>query len=308
MKKWCTLLLSFVLCFALGQNTFAVEVDFENQFSCGNTAILTATGKTAFVENVTKQYSDLKTLERQVTYDVDQVNSLMMEVAFAESQTIREMYLNKLEELGIYRYSLENCNTPTPMSDSHDIYFDNTEAYYSVQEKVWIITSSGRWRTEEWHNEKPATGGNVGCPDVFGVGFTNVSGKYNARVVRCYGVLRNGWDGEQRRARDTYNRGGGDGATGFYFKLQDSIEMVDTTNKRAALEDTYIGSEWFASCTYSDEFTEYSGIATGFYVHTWNKAVITGVELGVQDKTAGLVVKITNQSFSFPAYGIDVKF
>lgn len=50
--------------------------------------------------------------------------------------------------------------------------------------------------------------------------------------------------------------------------------MVDTTNKRAALEDTYIGSEWFASCTYSDEFTEYSGIATGFYVHTWNKLLL----------------------------------
>ena len=31
------------------------------------------------------------------------------------------------------------------------------------------------------------------------------------------------------------------------------------------------------------------------------------MELGVQDKTAGLVVKITNQSFSFPAYRSDVK-
>ena len=149
---------------------------------------------------------------------------------------------------------------------------------------------------------------NIGVPDVFGVGFTQTSGDYDASVVRCYGVLRNGWDGAQRRINETYSRGSADGSTGFFFELQDSTATVDTSERSTRYKNTYIGSEWFASCTYSEEFAYFSGTATGFYVHTWSGAVIESISLGVQGKTAGLGIEITNMNYSFSAYGADVKF
>ena len=309
-EKWCALLLSFALCFTLSQNAFAIDVDSGNPLACGNSTVLTANEKIAFAEKVTKQYSELNALnhrELSASYDVAQINSLMMEAAFAESQASREEYLDQLEELGIYRYPTEICNTPTPMSDSGDVAFDTTEIYYSVQEKVWVVTSSGHWRTEDWSDEQ-SMGGNIGVPDVFGVGFTQTSGDYDASVVRCYGVLRNGWDGAQRRINETYSRGSADGSTGFFFELQDSTATVDTSERSTRYKNTYIGSEWFASCTYSEEFAYFSGTATGFYVHTWSGAVIESISLGVQGKTAGLGIEITNMNYSFSAYGADVKF
>lgn len=309
MKKYYALVLSLILCFTLSQNAFAYDVDSDNQYIYGNATTLTASEKRAFAEEVTKQYSESKALNHYAAeqpYDITQINSLMVEAAFAEDQASRDIYLGQLEKLGIYQYPTETSDMPTPMSDSGDVSIDKPDIYYSVQEKVWIVANDGRWRSEEWKYEIPPAGGDVGGPDVFGVGFTNTSGDYNASVVRCFGILRNGWDGSQERKNDTYNRGDADSSTGFYFELQDSIERVDTT--KAALENTYVGSEWFSSCTYSEEFADFSGTATGFYAHTWGEAVISGISLGIDGKTAGLHMTMEMKDYTFSAYGPDTKF
>ena len=78
-------------------------MDSGNPLACGNSTVLTANEKIAFAEKVTKQYSELNALnhrELSASYDVAQINSLMMEAAFAESQASREEYFRPVGGIG----------------------------------------------------------------------------------------------------------------------------------------------------------------------------------------------------------------
>ncbi len=51
-----------------------------------------------------------------------------------------------------------------------------------------------------------------------------------------------------------------------------------------------------------------SGIATGYYIHTWDKAMITSITFGINGKTAGISATISNASKSFTVYSNDKRF
>ncbi|MPM05590.1 hypothetical protein SDC9_51880 [bioreactor metagenome] len=163
------------------------------------------------------------------------------------------------------------------------------------------MTCGGTWDTAQWFNDGNSTSGNVGNYDGFGVGYTGTSGTYSSYVMRASGMLTNDLSGSELRTISTNNRSDGDGSLGFGFRLQDSIVYLSGAY-------SYIGKEWSGSCTYDSNFGSYSGIATGYYVHTWETAVLSSVTFGVNNQTAGVNFTIIDEAYFFQAFGSDKVF
>lgn len=138
--------------------------------------------------------------------------------------------------------------------------------------------------------------GNVGGQDGFGVGYTNIGSSYKSSVVSVSAAIR---DQSGTISKTTTNRSDGDGSKGFGFRLQDYVTSDG---------NSYVGYKWSGSCTYDSNFGSYSGIATGYYLHTWSSTSINSVSFGIEGKTAGIDIEFSSTANSFTAFGSDKKF
>lgn len=298
MKKIIAVLLLFPPCFLLAMCSSAESGTEGTQVLTGISVRLTGEGKAAFANQAIQEYENSE--QTDLAYDTEEIDVLMMDAALAQEDADRDFSLKELEKFGVYQYPAEPLAESGPLSGTGDITVDQVEVYYSVPEDVWIVSSSGRWLTDHWRSEQKF-GDEIGGPDGFGVGFTEEK-DYQAYVVRCVGVLGNGLDGDAQRGRVTYHRSDGDGAASFGFRLQDRIEAVAEISGQAPRTKTYLGQEWFSSCTYSSEFSGYEGVATGYYIHTWDQAVISSLNFGTSGKPAGIDVVIESGAPAFPVW------
>jgi hypothetical protein len=71
---------------------------------------------------------------------------------------------------------------------------------------------------------------------------------------------------------------------------------------------TYVGEYWSGYCTYSQNFANYSGVATGYYAHTWKSTGISSITFGITGEEAGVQIIFSDTENSFDAYGLDRTF
>jgi len=95
----------------------------------------------------------------------------------------------------------------------------------------------------------------------------------------------------------TSNRSDGDGSKGFGFRIQDHWKS-----------GYYVGHKWSGLCTYDRWFGNYNGVATAYYIHTYDSASLESVSFGFDGKTAGISADITNSVKSFTAFSADKSF
>mgnify|MGYP006973104394 CR=1 FL=1 len=98
----------------------------------------------------------------------------------------------------------------------------------------------------------------------------------------------------------TNNRSDGDGSIGFRFRLQDKVSHLPVLGNYL-----YVGCKWSGSCTYDAKFSTYSGVATAYYTHTYSTATIDNVKFGIDGKSGGVDVVVSNKEVSFTAYSND---
>lgn len=260
---------------------------------------LDATSKTTFAaEMEAKHDANLKNgkIKRGTIAEID---NLMMQSTFATGSE-KEKINQQLETLGVYEYapSSSTSNAIVPFSTSGDVTLTTPTVFYESWENTWTVTCGGNWRNSNWNEQLFL--GNVGGSDAFGVGFTNTTKPYKSYVIRSSAYITNQ---SNTKSSSTTNRSDGDGSKGFGFRLQDSIISIN-----AGSSYDYIGYRWYGSSTYDFWFGNYSGVATGYYIHTWSSAQITGIKFGVDGKSAGIEVTISSGDKSFTAYSNDKTF
>lgn len=197
------------------------------------------------------------------------------------------------------------------MSDNGDINMTQPLISYDSFDSTWSIAGGGSWNNNNWVNDVSGLWigyvdetKNMGGKDGFGVGFTSLTGTYQSQVVDQYAYISDGLGNN----RETNNRSDGDGSKGFGFELQDfaRIHSIDIWSGNYTL--SYVGKHFGGCVVYDSSFTYLDGVATSYYIHTYNNAVINSVEFGVSGKSAGINATIENQSSSFSAYSIDTRF
>ena len=156
--------------------------------------------------------------------------------------------------------------------------------------KNWSVTCGGHWKNNEYGDSV----GNVGGADGFGVGYTNSSNKYSSKVMSASAYMT---DVNSNYRASTSNRSDGDGSKGFGFRIQDHWKS-----------GYYVGHKWSGLCTYDRWFGNYNGVATAYYIHTYDSASLESVSFGFDGKTAGISADITNSVKSFTAFSADKSF
>lgn len=228
---------------------------------------------------------------------IEEIDALLIKAAFA-TDTERQSINRQLSSLGVYEYvpARNPRNAIVPFSGSGDVSVDQPLVYYETWENTWTISFAGTWNNDNWREQILL--GNVGGEDGYGVGFTN-TGTYKSSVIRsfCYIADQNGGN-----TVSTVNRSDGDGSKGFGFRLQ------DYTKREQNGSVSYSGYKWFGYTTYDNWFGNYSGVATAYYIHTWNSTSITGVTFGYDGKSAGINVTFSTDSNRFIGFSSDKTF
>lgn len=178
----------------------------------------------------------------------------------------------------------------TCATDSGDVALDTPTIYYESWSKNWSVTCGGHWKNNEYGDSV----GNVGGADGFGVGYTNSSNKYSSKVMSASAYMT---DVNSNYRASTSNRSDGDGSKGFGFRIQDHWKS-----------GYYVGHKWSGLCTYDRWFGNYNGVATAYYIHTYDSASLESVSFGFDGKTAGISADITNSVKSFTAFSADKSF
>ena len=170
-------------------------------------------------------------------------------------------------------------------------YYTIIRNYYEAWNNCWSVTCGGEWNNTNY-------GGyinDVGGDDGFGVGYTNSSNPYKSSVVSCSAYLT---DANNRYYESTSNRSDGDGSKGFGFRLQDGWQNIGN----------YVGHKWSGVCTYDNWFGNYNGVATAYYIHTYNEANLKSVTFGKNGTTAGIEANIEAVESSVTALSNDTVF
>ena len=227
----------------------------------------------------------------------------------------------KMEDLGVYR-----LHTPKVKKNEYssinikDVSIEEPSIYYNAREEEWFILMRGNWENDNWWNNRPSGplffpriywniykgfSIDMGGRDGFGVSFTSVSDEYNTRLKRSNAIISDG-NGNERR---TEHRSDGDSAVGFGFQLQDVIRVNTEPGFYVSLEECgYIGKRFTGMAVYDEEFANYSGIMTAYYMHTYNDAYLYEVDFGVNNNSPGIEGKIENDIYSFSIFSSPIKF
>lgn len=294
-KKFAVLLL--IMNFVLNMAIYPLAAPKDEKLSKinNNSIYLDAESKLSFAEHMDKKCQEALTKgEIYVITDVEK-NELLTNFSFSTGQERENMRL-ELEKYGIYEFEPDSQSDSElmPYSDNSDVTVNTPSIVYDSIPKHWIVMCSGTWKNSNWMDSLKV--GNVGGKDGFGVGYTHIGSEYKSSVISASASIR---DKSGTISKSTSNRAGGDGSKGFGFELQDYVTSDGTK---------YVGYKWSGSCTYDLNFGNYSGIATGYYLHTWNSASIDSISFGVEGKLAGINVTFSKDSQSFSAYGGDKRF
>lgn len=222
------------------------------------------------------------------------IESLMLKATNCDDQQKEKIY-KQLAKYGCYVMPKdESPISIAASSGTNDVSISSPTIYYNAYNKTWTVTCGGYWKTTAWNKFLP---GDVGGKDGFGVGFTNTS-SYKSSVISASGYITDG-----NKYVSTSYRSDGDGSKGFGFRLQDYIY---STNMGCLYH--YVGETWSGLCNYDSWFGSYSGVATAYYIHTYSSASLSGVEFGVDGKTAGISASISKESDSFTGFSSDTRF
>lgn len=306
MKKFLSLIC--LICYILTLSVSAqgiVMFDKTNPFTGDGVSVkMVAADKIQFAneKDVLAAQRNLNDCTRS-TNQQEQIDLLILQAASSSGEE-RERIINELESYGVYRYPTEVINRPTSRSQNSDVVINAPDIYYTTGDQTWTVATGGYWRNENWKKDVTITsiGGNVGGVDGFGVGYSNTGGTYKTYVVRNTGAINNGKTGAEHEGIITSNRSDGDGKLGFGFQMQDTFGYSENSGPIQ-----YIGSGWAGSATYSRDFGYYSGIATSYYVHTWDDAKLNSVSFTVGDSNT-ISFDISFKESSFKAYGSDTRF
>lgn len=304
MKRIIALTISISMIMCMSVNAYATESS-QPSLEKGASVYLRADAKKAFVASVDKKKADCVTvcsLENDERAAV--IDALLLEVSVAGES--RSNIVQTLEYYGVYEFigetvatkQTKNLSRTTP--DSSNVELNTPGVFYDSITREWVVTCGGEWVDNSWRHLIEFLPHDVGGADAFGVGFTNTGGTYNATVQRASASLRVVDD--TSRVKNTQHRSDGDGEHGFGFQLQ------DYTYYDADQELHYLGSKWSGTCYYSQSFTNFSGVATAYYIHTFDSAEIEDISFGVTGKEAGVDVTISSTSKSFVAYSSDKLF
>lgn len=251
-----------------------------------------------------KQQEAKKSKAEKSRYNVEAAMSRLMEMV-SENKPIAEI-ASEMNESGIYILGQTPSTTISsqiisPMSDSGDIHMSRPIISLNTSKTEWIVTGGGWWTSEEWKNEILLST-KIGGPDGFGVGFTSTSGAYTTRVLRSYATISD----DHGHKKTTSNRSDGNGELGFGFRIQDYVEAYGIVGGYKLYD--YVGKHFAGQSVYDSKFVNYDGVATTYYIHTWNSASISGIDFGVSGKSAGVNAKINNSSNSFICYSADTRY
>lgn len=252
--------------------------------------------KIEFAQAMNERYnSDVSQYSAQSNEELD-IKELISDAYFATNE--EKAILNaRLEELGVYRFISKfevQEGISTYSVGTGDVSLGAPEIFYIASDQTWVVSCGGYWLNSN-ATRGLLIGGNVGDPDGFGVGYTNITSSYQSMVVASYAYIT---DHANVNKVTTSNRSDGDGGKGFGFRLQDRFISTPTFS-------CYIGYKWYGSCTYDSSFATYDAIATSYYIHTYRNAKISSINFGVNGSTAGLNTTITNINNSFTAFSTD---
>lgn len=290
-------ILSFVLIAVLSVGTISTTIFAADETTVHNPSVyLSATEKVQFAEEMDRLYAMQTLSKNTITPTRETVDRLLLQIPNATPEE-RVAINEELASYGVYEFNAPIIERPnTRATDSGDVVLDAPTIYYEAWSNNWSVTCGGHWKNKEYGD----TVGNVGGADGFGVGYTNCSNSYSSKVVSASAYMT---DNSNSNSESTSNRSDGDGSKGFGFRIQDHW-VLGTTN--------YIGDKWSGVCTYDSWFGNYNGVATAYYIHTYDSAAISGVNFGVEGKTAGVSagvsVTITNEEKSFIAFSSDKSF
>lgn len=244
--------------------------------------------------------------------EIDSILAKMTAEGVAPDEIEKEM-----EKYGVYKLHIpEETQTQFALASvsNSDVAIDTPSIYLHTTSNQWIVSGGGRWINDNWLQNVSdlwffyaGTGDtyNIGGTEAFGIGYTNTSGTYSTKVNSVYAYLSDGLGNQIT----TTSRSDGDGSKGVGFQLQDYARCrVDYANTKDANSLSYIGKNFSCVVRYDYNFVSYDGIATSYYAHTYDQAVVNGVTFGVSGKTAGVSFDIANAQYSFPAFGADTRF
>lgn len=249
--------------------------------------------KISFAEAMDKKYQQLLHNQESKLGSRSQLDMLMEQATFARGSE-KENLKRELSKYGVYMY--DGADEIETRSGSGDVALTAPTIFYEAWEKTWTVTCGGNWKNENWVEQILI--GNTGGEDAFGVGYTNTSNSYKSSVVRTSAYIT---DEYGDKMVSTSNRSDGDGSKGFGFRLQDYMYNKNTDSR-------YVGYKWYGSCTYDSNFGTYSGVATAYYIHTYDKANISSISFGLNGKTGGLGIEISSNENSFTAFSADKTF
>lgn len=288
-KKLVSLALTAVM--VMGMATTASAEETASQNDMGNPSVyLSATDKLTFAKEMDELYAKQSLLRSSPTPTREIVDALLLQVPNATPE--EKAAINaELETYGVYEFEapvIESASTCA--TDSGDVALDTPTIYYESWSKNWSVTCGGHWKNNEYGDSV----GNVGGADGFGVGYTNSSNKYSSKVMSASAYMT---DVNSNYRASTSNRSDGDGSKGFGFRIQDHWKS-----------GYYVGHKWSGLCTYDRWFGNYNGVATAYYIHTYDSASLESVSFGFDGKTAGISADITNSVKSFTAFSADKSF
>lgn len=291
MKKILALFTSLVMTISLSSAAFAAEVSKTETVPISGTSVyLSATDKMTFAANMDKVYKQQAANNLVKTPTREIIDSLILQVPNSSPAEKEKLY-DELASYGVYKFDCPVLPSTASAPHSGDVTVEAPTIFYEAWCKCWTVTFGGEWDTTNYGD----TDGNVGGKDGYGVGFTNCKNEYKSQVVRCSAYIA---DADHKHTESTKNRSDGDGSKGFGFRFQDYI--VDF--------DTYVGQKWGGSCTYDSWFGMYNGVATAYYIHTYDTTELNSVSFGLDGKTAGINASLSVEKNYFTAFSNDTAF
>lgn len=252
---------------------------------------MSAESKKAFSRAADAEYAELAKSGLIVRPKQEDLDELFMLATLSQGAE-HEKYNKLLEQYGIYEYKTEEATRASVMStDNGNVTISRPVIYYDSTNSYWAVCTGGYWNNETWRQGP----GEYADADAFGVKFYNVE-DYNSIVVYSSAYITDQNDSLEYK-KTTSNRYDGASADGFGFRLQDESKLD------SAMELHFIGAKWFGMCCYDDNFSEVTGTANSYYVHTWDSASITSINLAVPLSAA---ITIENQEKSIRAFSDDV--
>lgn len=301
MKKMLCVLFAVLFLFATTVSVSAIEPSDDSVPN--GSVFVTATEKQAFAREMDALHAQAVASGEAKTGTTEEIRQLMIDAAFASGAELASIE-RELALYGVYiMYSDDSSTTPSvqPYSTSADVILTTPQIMYNSANQTWSVTCGGYWRSGQYFIDyNTSTPYDVGGPDAFGIGYTSITGTYNSSVVSAYGQISSP-SGENVSA--TYYRSDGDGSLGFGFRLQDCLKMRTTI-----VDWEYVGYRWYGMCTYDANFANYGGVATAYYIHTWESTRITSLGFGISGESAGIEVGYSYQDNSFEAYSSDLRF